>query len=400
MRKVAVLAWSVIRQRLGSPVAWIFFLLLPLVFTGAISVGLRGLGMGAQEAPQEASFTLYVVQHDAGPVVDAFLAALRETNVVVRLVETLPDESFGLVFPEGFSQGLMAGNVETVTLHTLPTQESTAVEQAVAAAQGRVGGAVLIARQGVTHALTTGLVKGEEETQALFEKLLQDALTLAAHPNVTTSVVWPAGVQVRGSALATNTEQASAGQLITWVQTTVLGVAQVLIMERRSGTLRRLLVQPLSRSVVLVGKLIGWLSLGLLQMALLLLGGWFLFGVAWGHHPIAVALVSFSFAASTVALGLLLATVARTERQASSIALTLSLALSALGGAWWPLEITPPLYQKLALLLPTAWAMRAYTDVLVRDVSVLEVLPTCGVLLGSAAVFVALGAWRFRHWQT
>ena len=146
--------------------------------------------------------------------------------------------------------------------------------------------------------------------------------------------------------------------------------------------------------------MIGWLSLGVCQMALLLLGGWFLFGVAWGHHPVAVALVSFSFAASTVALGLLLATVARTERQAGSIALTLSLALSTLGGAWWPLEITPPLYQKFALLLPTAWAMRAYTDVLVRDVSVLEVLPTCGVLSGFAVVFVALGAWRFGRWQT
>ncbi len=73
--------------------------------------------------------------------------------------------------------------------------------------------------------------------------------------------------------------------------------------------------------------------------------------------------------------------------------------LAALGGAWFPLEVTPPLYRQVVQVLPSTWAMRAYTALLARQASVVEVLPYVGVLCGFAVLFMAAAALRFSRYQ-
>jgi ABC-2 type transport system permease protein len=72
------------------------------------------------------------------------------------------------------------------------------------------------------------------------------------------------------------------------------------------------------------------------------------------------------------------------------------MSLAALGGAWWPLEVTPPLYQSAVQVLPTTWAMRGFNDVIVGGQDVSGVLLEAGVLLGFAVVFLAIGVRRLR----
>jgi len=124
-----------------------------------------------------------------------------------------------------------------------------------------------------------------------------------------------------------------------------------------------------------------------------------LFGVNWGRDPLAVALVSFAFALAMVSLGILLATVVKTRGQANSVVVGLSMGMAALGGAWYPMEITPPLYRQVVQILPSTWAMRAYTDLLARGADVERVLPYVGVLLGFALVFALVGTLRFQHYE-
>ena len=73
--------------------------------------------------------------------------------------------------------------------------------------------------------------------------------------------------------------------------------------------------------------------------------------------------------------------------------------MAALGGAWYPLEVTPPLYRQIVQVLPTTWAMRAYTDLLARGADVAGILPEACVLCGFAFLFVAIGMLRFRRYQ-
>jgi hypothetical protein len=69
---------------------------------------------------------------------------------------------------------------------------------------------------------------------------------------------------------------------------------------------------------------------------------------------------------TAVVLGVLLGALARTRSQASGLTTMVAILLAALGGAWWPLEITPPAYQTLVKALPTTWTMTGFNDVTVR----------------------------------
>ncbi|MBN1874777.1 MAG: ABC transporter permease [Anaerolineae bacterium] len=404
MRKL----WAMIRneflREFSSPMTLVFFLILPLLFTAAVGAGLGGMMGGDEDTqPEEYRPLLYVVQNDtSGSLGEVFLAALDEVNLTLKHVDRLPEGEFGLEIPADFSEQVLAGDEVTVTLHILPNDNSSqAVEQYVLAACGRVGGAILVARSGVEQAQTRDVVTTPAEETTFFQGVLEETLDAAKDPPVVVEVHWPAGTLLEDNsrAMADNSQQASAGQLVTWVQITLLGAAEVLVDERLRGTLRRLLISPTARAMILGGKLVARLALGLLQMTILLVGGTLLFGVNWGKDPLAVALVSFTFALASVSLGMLLATLVRSRGQAGSAVVGLSMGLSALGGAWYPLEITPQLYRQIVQILPSTWAMRAYTDILARGATWREVIPAAGVLLGFATLFIVIGMLRFRRYE-
>ncbi len=396
--------WALIRnefqREFAYPLSLVFFLILPLLFTAAVGTGLGGM-MSGEEAPSEYQATIYVRSADDGALVAPFLDALRATNLRPERVETLPENDFGLEIPGDFSESLLAGKTVTLTFHTQPTDStSQAIRQYVRAAQGRLGGATLVAQLGLEQARASDLVADEAAARDFFKDVLLETLAAAEEPLAMSEVRWatPNAVAQRDD-FVTNVEQASAGQVVTWVQITLLGAAEVLVGERLAGTLKRMLVIPVSRGLVLGGKLLARLFLGLVQMTILFVGGAWLFGVEWGNDPGAVALVSVAFAAATVGLGMLAATFMRTRSQASSLVVGLAMGMSALGGAWWPLEITPPLYRQAVRVLPSTWAMQAYSDLLARGASLVDVLPHVGVLVGFAVFFTALGIWRFRSYE-
>ena len=385
-------------QEFAYPISLVFFLILPLAFTAAVSAGLRGVMGGGSQEPRVYATYLYVVSHDESFLVDSLMDILSQNDLSPQLTESLPDDNFGLEIPQDFSQKLLAGEDVTVILHTLPTSsESQVVEQYVRAGISHLGGAVLVAEMGLEQAQEDGIVQGEDQEKAYFEEILRETLVNSAEPIAVSTVDWAGGVAVtQEQAGATSSEQASAGQIVTWTQITFLAAAEVFVAERDGGTLRRLLVSRSSRAITLTGKLLSRLLLGLLQMTVLFVGGALIFGVQWSQDSVALAAVSLAFAMATVGMGMFIATVVKTRGQANSVVIGLAMGLSALGGAWYPLEITPPLYRQIVKILPTDWAMRAFTDLLVRHAGLKDVLPAVGVLLGFAVVFLLLGLLRFK----
>ena len=386
-----------------SPMSAVFFLILPLVFTAAVSAGLRGMGgSDSQEPPREVEISLPIWSEDSGPLTQALVDTLETAHVTVERVEALSKEQFGLIVPGAMSAELLAGSPVTLTLQVPGAVSSVdVVREALRPATERLNTAVQVVRGGLQQAREMQVLAPEDE-QAFVDGLLDDIMKAAQHPPVVPQVNWGEGGEVEeptSLTMATNTEQASAGQLVTWVQITLLGAAEVLVGERLLGTLRRLFVMPTARVSILSGKLVARLLLGLTQMAILLVGGALLFGVEWGSDPLAVAVVSLAFALATVGLGILLATIVRTRGQAQSAVVGVSMAMAALGGAWYPIEITPPVYRQVVQVLPSTWAMRAYTDLLARGADVMGVLPEVGVLLLFAAVFTAVGLIRFQRYR-
>jgi ABC-2 type transport system permease protein len=123
----------------------------------------------------------------------------------------------------------------------------------------------------------------------------------------------------------------------------------------------------------------------------------FFFDVPWGQSPAALAAMVAAFAFSITSLGMLLAALVRTYAQVDALTTLIILPLAGLGGAMWPIEIVPDFMQKIALWLPTGWAMRGFQDIIVRGFGLAQVLPEAGMLVLFGVVFLTIGVWRFKY---
>jgi ABC-2 type transport system permease protein len=269
-----------------------------------------------------------------------------------------------------------------------------AVDQALlASAIGPVSNAIGAARLSLAEAERIHPFANDTARRTFFDEAFTLALEALRNPPVRVETT---GSEKVNAQIAQGFEQTSPGQLVTWVLITLVGAAEVVVNERLGGTLRRLLTTPTSQATILAGKIAGRLTLGILQMALLIGFGALALGVNWGRSLPALVLVVLAFALSAVAFGVLLGTLAKTRSQASGLTILFSMLPAALGGAWWPIEVTPKVYQAVVQALPTTWAMKGFSDVIIRGEGIGGVLPETAILLGFALLFFALGIRRFR----
>jgi len=110
-----------------------------------------------------------------------------------------------------------------------------------------------------------------------------------------------------------------------------------------------------------------------------------------------VVVVLVAYGGLMASVGLLLGSLARTEGQAAAIGVIASNVLAALGGCWWPIEITPAWMQKLQLALPTGWAMDALHKLVSFETPPAAVLPNLGAMVfaGMAILLVSCRVFRF-----
>ncbi|HHL32528.1 MAG TPA: ABC transporter permease [Oceanospirillales bacterium] len=193
-------------------------------------------------------------------------------------------------------------------------------------------------------------------------------------------------------------KQAVPGILVMFIMMIALSSGSLSVfLERKSGVLKRLAATPLTRKEIILGKWLGKWFITLLQMLYGMLIGWLLFKIHWGDHLGAIVFILLLWAAFNAALAVLLGSFAQSEGQVSAIATISSLLLAALGGCWWPIEITPQWMQSLANFLPTGWIMDAMHKLMyfggqLQDVS-LHMLAM--VVLSLTAVTIAFNKFKF-----
>lgn len=129
--------------------------------------------------------------------------------------------------------------------------------------------------------------------------------------------------------------------------------------ERRNGVIRRMLMHPVTKIELVMGKIYGLMLLGAVQILFFLLVGRFALGVNLGANLPAVTLTLLVLGWVGGSFGVLVGSVLASEDRVSGICVLASLLMGALGGCWWPLEIASPALQNIALCLPTGWALKA-----------------------------------------
>ena len=166
--------------------------------------------------------------------------------------------------------------------------------------------------------------------------------------------------------------------------------------ERRNGVIRRLMVHPVTKLELVSGKIYGLILLGAVQIIFFLVVGKFALGVNLGTNLPAVTLTLLVLGWVGSSLGVLIGSVMAAEDRVTGICVMASLLMGALGGCWWPLELAPPTLQKVALLLPTGWALKALHQLISFGSGFTAVVAPLMVLAGFGLVANVLAARFFR----
>ena len=395
------LLWA---QRPGS---WIIVFIVPLIFIWVMSTV-----FGSSGTPV---VTIYAVTEDESSEAERVMAALRDAeNLEIEELATRAeaDELVGagermaaVIVPEGYSEGLTTLEGSTLDVIIDPARADQA-----SIVVGLVNSAIapLIVDAEVNRGIERGIGQvmmtfQSGQTQNVNPESLQKFLSAALkgvvssqvqeamdHPLVTTSVQ---PIQGQENARRPNLiDYLVPGYSLMFVFFLISNLAVTVIEERESGTLRRLIVTPVPRSRILLGKMLPYYLIAVAQFIFVLLVSRLAFGIDLGHSTLGLAVIILTASLSMVTLGILIAAFAQSEGQASGLATVVVLAMAVVSGAMFPSISIPGLQQ----ITPHYWAMQGFINIISRGQGVEGTFLPAGILLTMSAVFFTIGAIRFQ----
>ena len=184
----------------------------------------------------------------------------------------------------------------------------------------------------------------------------------------------------------------AAGLGVMFLLFAVSGRAAILIEERESGVLDRLLSSGLGLTRLMIGRWLFLTALGAVQVFAMFAWGSFAFGLdLWTPRHLAgfVPLTAVT-AATAAAFGLVLASVCRTRAQLNGVAAVTILILSAVGGSLFPRFLMPEAMRTFGLVAFNAWALDGYRKVFWYQAEPYALAPQLAVLAASCVAFLAI----------
>lgn len=193
---------------------------------------------------------------------------------------------------------------------------------------------------------------------------------------------------------AVNVVPGLIGVILT--MTLVMFTAMAIVRERERGNLELLITTPVSSGELMIGKVLPYIGVGLVQTTVVLLLGVWLFkvpinGSLWGVYGAAMLLI-----VANLTLGLLVSTAAKTQFQAMQMAFFLFLPSILLSGFMFPFDGMPKAAQWIAEVLPLTHFVRLIRGVILRGANLLELWPDVLALLAFTVVVMSLAILRFR----
>jgi ABC-2 type transport system permease protein len=212
------------------------------------------------------------------------------------------------------------------------------------------------------------------------------------------AVQQPVDVRVRprynpGLRSANNIVPGLMGVILTITLVAVTSMA--IVRERERGSLEQLIVTPLTRLELMLGKIAPYVLVGYVQITVVLIVGRLAFdvpitGSLWLFYGITVA-----FIVATLAVGLLVSTLARTQQQALQLSFFFVLPNILLSGFMFPREAMPQVAQWIGLVLPLTFYLQILRGVLLKGLELHHIWPQVLALVGIGAAFIALSTKRF-----
>lgn len=193
--------------------------------------------------------------------------------------------------------------------------------------------------------------------------------------------------------------QASPGILVQFAIIGLITSAQIVVLEKKSRTLQRLITTAMKPWEIITGHMLAMFTLTFMQIALLVVFGQLFLKVDYMREPLGILLVSVTLGLWVSAMGLLIGVVAKEEQQVIMYSMIAMFLFSGLGGTWFPLEASSGAFAAVGKALPSYWAMNGYQNVLIRGLGLESVWMAVGMLSLYAIGFFMLAVWRFRKME-
>ncbi len=177
--------------------------------------------------------------------------------------------------------------------------------------------------------------------------------------------------------------------------TMVLVTAMAIVRERERGTLEQLIVTPITKTELMLGKIAPYIGVGIVQMSTVLIVGRFVFDVPLtGSVPLLYGM-ALIFIVASLSFGLFVSTLVRTQQQAMQVSFFFVLPNILLSGFMFPRQAMPEVFQWLGALLPLTHFLRVLRGILLKGVGLEALWPEMLILVGFAVALIGLAVRRF-----
>ena len=178
--------------------------------------------------------------------------------------------------------------------------------------------------------------------------------------------------------------------------TMVLITSMAIVRERERGTLEQLVVTPIDKTSLMLGKILPFLLIGYVQISVILVLGRLLFDVPLLGSLSLLYLLSFPFIVASLALGLLMSTLVRSQVQAMQLSFLFLLPNILLSGFMFPRQAMPEAAQWIGAALPLTYFLTILRGVLLKGVGIEHLWPEGLVLTLFAVALITLSVVRFQ----
>jgi ABC-2 type transport system permease protein len=184
--------------------------------------------------------------------------------------------------------------------------------------------------------------------------------------------------------------------IIVLTFTLISFTANSIVKERELGTLEQLQVTPITRTQLIVGKIVPFVLTGYVQLTLLVISMGLLFDVHTAGSVVALYILTGIYIAAVLGLGILLSTIAETQNQATQLSMMIVMPFVFLSGYVFPIEGMPEFFQWMTALIPAKYAIEIVRGLVLRGASAADLWEPIAMLSLYTVMIVGLAVMRFK----
>lgn len=392
MRKIWFVCKRELIEIIRSPFNFVWMLGVPIILVATIG-NIFNFG---PNSPQDLKIKVAVVSEEKTQSARQFVDGLRAISILVVSetdLNTAKDSldnkreiSAYVVVPAGFEKSLQSG--QTVTINARIDPSDSAMNQTIKG----------VLQNYAARYNTFGLLQAASQAQAgrngsnplSPEELAKLQASQQPAMNVMT--------ENAGARNLSTFDQIAPGYATMFVMIGLTMVTEAVFQDRQRGTLRRLASLPLPKYAYMGGKMLAQFIISFVQVSAMFLFAWIFFHINLNLDNLpGIFLVAVGLSFAATGLGMLIASVCKTETQARPIVILVALIGSAVGGSWFPLFLMPEWVQTFSKVTINSWAMDGFNNLMIFNANLSQVLLNIVVLMGYGLVCLLLAMKLFKY---